>query len=330
MDSVLSRKLFRDKYTQEIKLQKFNEGGITTLKLAEGGEVAATTSSGSNFTESEKLGYMLAPIAASLLQAKQSPGQSPLASLFGAVGEGVSQIPAIGLKIKELEGKKTGKDRTFYRNMNEQDLIDAKLPPGTVAQKEIVLTAEGAILPTGRYDIKEKSNIQELSKEMVKESRPAFDSSLTLIEKQFGKYYNPTTGEVANIPGIGIGGGMNLTSDEAKDNQGTKQQFQDILFKYRAGSTQTIQETENLKKEIGSGFLKTEKDFLVAMSKFRDIIEKDKSAVFAGYKPEEVDYYIQRGGIAPKKSPFENLGVPKINYAQGAPLFKITKEGLRQ
>jgi hypothetical protein len=108
------------------------------------------------------------------------------------------------------------------------------------------------------------------------------------------------------------------------------QQFQDILFKYRAGSTQTAQEIANLQKEIGSGFLKTEKDFFVAMAKFRDIIERDKSAVYAGYKPEEVDYYIQRGGIAPKKSPFENLGVPKINYAQGAPLFKITKEGLRQ
>lgn len=328
MDSVLSRKLFREKYIEEIKTQKFNQGGIAVLKFNQGGEVATT--SNSNFTEGEKLGYLLAPVAAQLLQAKRRPGESALSSLFGAVGEGVSQIPAIGLKIKELEGKKTGKDRTFYRTMNEQDLKDAGLAPGTVAQKEIILTAEGSILPTGRYDIKEKSNIQELSKEMVKDSRPAFDSSLALIEKQFSKYYNPTTGEVSNVPGIGIGGSLNIVSDEAKDNQGTKQQFQDILFKYRAGSTQTAQEIANLQKEIGQGFLKTEKDFLVAMAKFRDIIERDKSAVYAGYKPEEVKTYIERGGIAPKKSPFENLGTPKINYAEGAPLFKITKEGLRQ
>ena len=66
------------------------------------------------------------------------------------------------------------------------------------------------------------------------------------------------------------------------------------------------------------------------MAKFRDIIERDKSAVYAGYKPEEVKTYIERGGIAPKKSPFENLGQPQINYAPGAPIFKITKEGLRQ
>jgi hypothetical protein len=328
MDSVLSRKLFREKYIEEIKTQKFNQGGIAVLKFNQGGEVATT--SNSNFTEGEKLGYLLAPVAAQLLQAKRRPGESALSSLFGAVGEGVSQIPAIGLKIKELEGKKTGKDRTFYRTMNEQDLKDAGLAPGTVAQKEIILTAEGSILPTGRYDIKEKSNIQELSKEMVKDSRPAFDSSLALIEKQFSKYYNPTTGEVSNVPGIGIGGSLNIVSDEAKDNQGTKQQFQDILFKYRAGSTQTAQEIANLQKEIGQGFLKTEKDFLVAMAKFRDIIERDKSAVYAGYKPEEVKTYIERGGISPKKSPFENLGTPKINYAEGAPLFKITKEGLRQ
>ena len=328
MDSVLSRKLFREKYIEEIKPQKSNQGGIAVLKFNQGGEVATT--SNSNFTEGEKLGYLLAPVAAQLLQAKRRPGESALSSLFGAVGEGVSQIPAIGLKIKELEGKKTGKDRTFYRTMNEQDLKDAGLAPGTVAQKEIILTAEGSILPTGRYDIKEKSNIQELSKEMVKDSRPAFDYSLELIEKKFSKYYNPTTGEVSNVPGIGIGGSLNIVSDEAKDNQGTKQQFQDILFKYRAGSTQTAQEIANLQKEIGQGFLKTEKDFLVAMAKFRDIIERDKSAVYAGYKPEEVKTYIERGGISPKKSPFENLGTPKINYAEGAPLFKITKEGLRQ
>ena len=103
MDPVLSRKLFRQKYVEEIKPKK---GGIATLKLAEGGEV---------FTEGEKLGYMLAPVAASLLQAKQAPGQSQLASLFGAVGEGVSQIPAIGLKMAELETKKKALTKTIKK-----------------------------------------------------------------------------------------------------------------------------------------------------------------------------------------------------------------------
>ena len=97
MDPILSRKLFREKYVEEIKPKRISEGGIATLKLAQGGEV---------ISENEKLGYLLAPVAASLLQGTTRPGESQLSSLFKSVGEGVSQIPAIGLKIAELEGKK--------------------------------------------------------------------------------------------------------------------------------------------------------------------------------------------------------------------------------
>jgi hypothetical protein len=53
MDPVLSRKLFREKYIEEIKPQKFNQGGIAVLKFNQGGEV---------FSEGEKLGYMLAQL----------------------------------------------------------------------------------------------------------------------------------------------------------------------------------------------------------------------------------------------------------------------------
>lgn len=58
------------------------------------------------FSDEEKFAYLAAPVVGSLLQARTAPGQSNIQSLLGAVGEGVSQIPAVGLKIKELEGKK--------------------------------------------------------------------------------------------------------------------------------------------------------------------------------------------------------------------------------
>jgi hypothetical protein len=122
MDSILSRKLFRDKYVEEIKPQK---GGIAVLKFNQGGEV---------FTQGEKLGYMLAPIAASLLQAKQRPGQSALSSLFGAVGEGVSKIPDIGVAIKKLEIAGQPKPVEKVRDLTPEEVKLAKLPAGTIAQ----------------------------------------------------------------------------------------------------------------------------------------------------------------------------------------------------
>ena len=148
MDSVLSRKLFRDKYVEEIKPQK---GGITILKFNKGGEV---------FSEGEKLGYMLAPVAASLLQAKQSPGQSALSSLFGAVGEGVSKIPDIGVAIKKLElaGQKQPKATNVM--LTPEMLKAANLPEGTVAQ---INSETGAINVISKPDAESLKTKRELT-----------------------------------------------------------------------------------------------------------------------------------------------------------------------
>jgi hypothetical protein len=148
MDSVLSRKLFRDKYVEEIKPQK---GGITILKFNKGGEV---------FSEGEKLGYMLAPVAASLLQAKQRPGESSLSSLFGAVGEGVSQVPAIALNIKKLElaGQKQPKATNVM--LTPEMLKAANLPEGTVAQ---INSETGAINVISKPDAESLKTKRELT-----------------------------------------------------------------------------------------------------------------------------------------------------------------------
>jgi hypothetical protein len=178
MDPVLSRKLFRQKYIEEIKPQKFNKGGIATLKLAEGGAV---------FSEGEKLGYMLAPIAASLLQAKQAPGQSSLASLFGAVGEGVSQIPAIGLKMAEIEGKK----KTVSKEVGLATPAEIKQLGGDPRDKYVV-SREGGVL----------TGIVEKPSEKFREERGLRDTALDQINRieylynELGEPSGPVEGNV--------------------------------------------------------------------------------------------------------------------------------------
>ncbi|NBP57883.1 hypothetical protein EBU71_15355 [bacterium] len=151
MDPVLSRKLFRQKYVEEIKPHSTNKGGIATLKLATGGEV---------FTEGEKLGYMLAPVAASLLQAKQAPGQSQLSSLFSAVGEGISKTPDIAVAIKkvELAGQKQPKATNLL--MTPEMLKAANLPEGTVAQ---INSETGAINVVSKPDAEALKTKRELT-----------------------------------------------------------------------------------------------------------------------------------------------------------------------
>jgi len=148
MDTVLSRKLFREKYVKEIKPKK---SGIATLKLAQGGEV---------FSEGEKLGYLLAPVAASLLQAKQRPGESALSSLFGAVGEGVARAPDIAVSIKKLELAGQKKPKATNVMLTPEMLKAANLPEGTVAQ---INSETGAINVISKPDAESLKTKRELT-----------------------------------------------------------------------------------------------------------------------------------------------------------------------
>lgn len=204
MDSVLSRKLFRQKYVEEIKPKK---GGIATLKLAEGGEV---------FTEGEKLGYMLAPIAASLLQAKQKSGESKLASLFGAVGEGVSQVPAVALNIKKLElaGQKQQKATNLL--MTPEMLKAANLPEGTVAQINsetgainVVTKPDAEALKTKRELTSTLRTLDRVEKDYVELNKPVGPFVLDInriqgvlgeaVGSEYGKKYAGFVADTGNL-----------------------------------------------------------------------------------------------------------------------------------
>jgi hypothetical protein len=207
MDTVLSRKLFREKYIQEIKPQKFNQGGIATLKLATGGEV---------FTEGEKLGYMLAPIAASLLQAKQRPGESSLSSLFGAVGEGVAKIPDIGVAIKKIEVAGQKQPKATNALMSPEMLKAANLPEGSVAQINsetgainIVSKPDAESLKTKRELGSTLRTLDRLEKDYVDLNKPVgpFMMDINRIQgvlgeiggTEYGKKYNEFVANTGNV-----------------------------------------------------------------------------------------------------------------------------------
>jgi hypothetical protein len=288
MDSVLSRKLFREKYTQEIKPQKFNQGGIATLKLATGGEV---------FTEGEKLGYMLAPIAASLLQAKQRPGESSLSSLFGAVGEGVAKIPDIGVAIKKIEvaGQKESKGANMF--MSPEQVAATGLPTGTVAQYN---TETGAV-----------NVINKPSEESQKTAREAI-GNINLVNRIADQYVslNKPVGpfvldpdRLKGIAGEFVGSDYGKQYAGFKSNIGTLQAF---LQKQISGATLSEPEVKRLQAlipQLGDteaefegkivqlkGYLTDIKDLQktnpeITPSRGMEIIEKTKGGVSA-YAPQ--------------------------------------------
>jgi len=231
MDTVLSRKLFREKYVEEIKPKK---GGIATLKLAQGGEV---------FSEGEKLGYLLAPVAASLLQSKQKPGESTLSSLFGAVGEGVSQVPAVALNIKKLELAGQPKPVEKVRTLTPEEIKIRNLPAGTIAQ----------------IDASDKINIiSKPSEKEIQETEALLSNINTLnkIKKDYielgrpvGPWYNLDPDKIGGFVS-GIFGGE--YGKQVKQFNSDLSRFETDYIKLTSGLTVSDKERENLKKFLPS------------------------------------------------------------------------------
>jgi hypothetical protein len=319
MDTVLSRKLFREKYVQTIKPQKFNQGGIATLKLAEGGEV---------FSEGEKLGYMLAPVAASLLQGTRRQGESQLSSLFKSIGEGVSQIPAIGLKMAEIEGKKKTATKQL-KPLTEQEKITYKYDP----KDEVLGTFENGVL-TGIS--KETFKIADAKKSVLDELTKAKIGTSDAALKQLESLMKQTGG--ADVPGVGpLAGRLPdfAISEQGKQLRASYNQFVNLTLRDISGAAVTESERENFLKQYGGGqATSSEQTFKASLYAARDLIEKGKERILASMDSRAVGELIDSGGVTLTESPAiikaaagalrpQAAGDNSINLPNGGVLKKI-------
>jgi hypothetical protein len=290
MDPILSRKLFRDKYVEEIKPQKNNQGGITTLKLAEGGEV---------ISENEKLGYLLAPVAASLLQAKQRPGESSLSSLFGAVGEGVAQMPAIGLKIAEIQSKK----KTTAKGIKKATEAE-KVGLGYNPADEILLNVEdGAVTGIAKEVFKVSDSNKEINTQLEKINVRSTDAAVRDLEEYL--QILAQKGEGGDLPGIGPIGGRNpLPSTEGKVLRAKLQNVINIRLKDQSGAAVTDSEFNRFQDALAGGVTTTDQAALLEQIRgMRKSLETDKVNLINRIDPKGAKAFIEQGGLTFFESP---------------------------
>jgi hypothetical protein len=90
MDSVLTRKMFRDRYFQYHKPKQFNKGGIANIQhFVEGG-----------LSRREKA-IIAATFASPLLTSTQRQGESKLTGVSRALGEGFAKLPDTLISIEK-------------------------------------------------------------------------------------------------------------------------------------------------------------------------------------------------------------------------------------
>ena len=288
MDEVLSRNLFKQRYLELQKPMQSNQGGLLSIqKFQTGGEV---------FTEKERLGYMLLPVASQLLQGQKSPSGN-VRGLFSDIGKGLEQVPTVALKIAELESKKK-KGTKQLRPLTEQEKIVYKYDP----RDEVLGTFENGTL-TGIA--KETFKIGDAKKavldEFVKAKIGTADEALAQLEslmKQTGGGDIPGVGPVAGrLPEMAI-------SEQGKQLRASYNQFVNLTLREISGAAVTESERENFLKQYGGGqAASSEQTFKKALYDARQLIEKGKERILATMDKRAVADLIDSGGVVLREPP---------------------------
>ena len=336
MDEVLSRNLFKQRYLELQKPKQSNHGGLLSIqKFQTGGEV---------FTEKEKLGYLLMPVASALLQGKDT-SSNRFRSLLGSVGKGLEKVPETALQIKKLEiaGEKKKKGTSLLpltpqliQRLGIQDAVS----PGDRGFVEIEMVGGQPVLakaPT--ITSKESDRLQDIRSSVEKSKVASSLSSLKLAEDKMDELLSKT----GNIPGFGTGAFLPdiLVGSTGREVRQLVQTLTNITLKDRSGAAVTTPEFERLKKELGTALGKTDQDLINGLINFRKQFNSVVGIALAGTDEQDLNRYFQTGGadIKPRTSPLEKYlpgaakqpqPQPKITYAKDAPMYKMVDGKLQK
>jgi hypothetical protein len=128
MNEILLRPIFRAKYIEEQKKNKFNKGGLASIqKFSEGG-----------LSKGERTAITLAPFVQALTGAQTMPGESEASSFARAFGQGLGGLGEAKKSIAAIDAAGAKGDK--FRDIGETERINRGLPPGTY--QENITTGE--------------------------------------------------------------------------------------------------------------------------------------------------------------------------------------------
>jgi len=337
MDEVLNRNLFRQKYLEIHKPKYSTDGGIVSIqKFQTGGEV---------FTEKERLGYMLMPVASALLQGKNT-STNRFRSLLGSIGEGLEKVPETALQIKKIEAaseKKKGASLlpitpALIKRLGIQDAVS----DGDRGFVEVTTDASGQLMLAKPPTITSKeSDRLGVIRDAVKNTKVA-DTVTTL--NQVEDLVSSAMSKSGNLKGFGSGAFLPdiLVGQEGRDLRAVVQKLTNITLKDRSGAAVTTPEFERLKKELGLSLGKTDRDLIQSLVKFREQTNALMGAALGGTDETDLNLYFEKGGagVKPRVSPLEQFisgkapAQPqpevKINYAKDKPMYKYVNGQLQK
>ncbi len=329
-----------------LRPQGRKEGGLISIKKYQNGGVVDTQPKKTQqglFSDEEKFAYLAAPVVGSLLQARTAPGQSNIQSLLGAVGEGVSQIPAIGLNIKKIEASADKKTST----KQVKELTSAEKERYGFMPSDVALGTytDGVLsdIPKATFDTKEQ--FKEIRTGLEKSSIKGADEALRSLELTIADLAKK--GEGGNLPGIGVIEGRVYTGTQGKNLRAQLAAFSNIRLKDRSGAAVTESEFNRFQEELAGGQTTMDETALLAtLNKARAELEKEKVKLINQFDPRASKAFIEQEGVAFYESPGfikNKVGAAKIpqpqddsqiidgirvKFAAGVPMYLNPKDGV--
>ena len=318
-----------------ISIKKYQEGGAVNTKPIK-------TQQGL-FSDEEKFAYLAAPVVGSLLQARTAPGQSNIQSLLGAVGEGVSQIPAIGLNIKKIEA--SADKKTSTKQIKELTLAEKERYGFMPSDVALGTYTDGVLsdIPKATFDTKEQ--FKEIRTGLEKSSIKEADEALRSLELTIADLAKK--GEGGNLPGIGVIEGRVYTGTQGKNLRAQLAAFSNIRLKVRSGAAVTESEFNRFQEELAGGQTTMDETALLAtLNKARAELEKEKVKLINQFDPRASKAFIEQEGVAFYESPGfikNKVGAARIpqpqddsqiidgirvKFAAGVPMYLHPKDGV--
>lgn len=105
-------------------------------------------------------------------------------------------------------------------------------------------------------------------------------------------------GKEVDLPGVSVPGlgRVSVHDDKAQRLQSAASKVFNSVLKDRSGAAISNTELERLKTEFGEGKFNTEPQMVAALQRFKRLTDQELANREAGYRPEVVDKYSERGG----------------------------------
>jgi hypothetical protein len=165
-----------------------------------------------------------------------------------------------------------------------------KAIPGGPADKQAALEEKAAEKKKAGND----KAVVKYSDTLEKHGIPEFETALSALEGQLGKY------PAGKAPGLGRGVGLIPDWMQGKEGENIRQALaavKNTLLKARSGAAVTESELRRFVEELGSGGFRSEETLRTGIKRIRDRFEKVKENTVAGVNDDVKDQYEQQGGM---------------------------------